>query len=83
MLKDFKEIYKDNIGKNLLVISHGSFLNDLICLFTNNIKNASSDFMIPSNNSLTVLEFQMKTDEVKNKEYVDASLVGYNLKLTD
>lgn len=65
------------------MISHGGFLNDLICLFTNNIANANNDFMIPSNNSMSIVEFTMRRDEQKDKEYVDAALVGYNIKLTD
>lgn len=44
LMKDFKELYKSNReayqGKTFICISHGTFLNNLACVFTNNIGNA-------------------------------------------
>lgn len=44
----------------------------MICMFTNNVGNAHLDFLIPDNNSLSVVEFKLKRDETKNKDFVDA-----------
>ncbi len=83
LVKDFKEIYRSNRekyeGKTFVAISHGSFLNTLACTFTNNVPQASLDFFIPENNSVTILDFA----DVKEgtKEFVDCKLTAFNLKL--
>ena len=61
LLKEFKEMFKANrealSGKTLVAIAHGTFLNNLACLFTNNVANAHLEFFIPENNSMTILDF--------------------------
>ena len=83
LLKDFKDFYRANKeqvhGKTFVSITHGSFLNTLGCMFTNNLGNAQADFFIPENNSVSILDFS----EVKEgqKEYVDCRLTAFNLKI--
>ena len=37
LMKDFKELYRENEGKTLLGVCHGGFLNTIACMFTNNL----------------------------------------------
>lgn len=61
MLKDFKDMYKADreayAGKTFVAITHGTFLNYIVCYFTNNLGNAPLEFFLPENNSVTILDF--------------------------
>jgi broad specificity phosphatase PhoE len=83
VIKDLKEMYYSNIGKTILVVTHGGFLNYLLCTYTNNVPNSSSEFFIPENNSISIMEFKERYDEFKQKNFVDAYLVAYNLQLNE
>lgn len=48
---------------------------------TNNMSNVNLNHNIPANNSLTILEFHPNKDENKDKEYIDAKLVAFNVRL--
>lgn len=65
LIREFKDYFRENRetvkGKTFIGITHGAFLNTLACVFTNNLDNASLDFFIPENNSVTILDF----DDVK------------------
>ena len=61
-------------------MTHGTFLNTLACVFTNNIAQAPTAFFIPENSSVSILDFSdVKLDD--GREFVDCKLTAFNLKL--
>ena len=52
-------------------------------MFTNNVANSELNLFIPDNNSITILDLILRHDDYKNKDFVDAQLVAFNLKLID
>ena len=74
-------MYAENLNKTILIVSHGTLLNYLMCNYTNNVPNATSEFFIPENNSISVIELKERWDDCKAKTFIDANLVAYNLHL--
>ena len=85
MLKEFKDSYQENKSKTFLAIAHGTFLNYLVCMFTNNLGNSQQEFLIAENNSLTILDFYETTREAGMGKglmtFVDVKLSAFNLKV--
>ena len=70
VVKTLKEKYEEFKGQTVLVVTHGAFLNDLICTYTNNVSNSKRDYYIVENNSITIMDFEHKKDGAR--EFVDA-----------
>ena len=89
MLRELKDLYyvEDNSSKTILAISHGSFLNNIMCTLTNNVSISKGDLFLPVNNSMAILDFQevKKRGENAGKEekdtYVEVKLTAYNYQI--
>ena len=65
-MQQFKAMAKGESlrGKTLFAVSHGQFLNALVCHLTNsNRQTLESGCFNPNNNSLTVIDFDVEEKE--------------------
>lgn len=83
MIKDFKDMYTENVGKNFVAICHGSYMNTIACMFTNNLNNTDAGAFSPDNNSIALLDFFINKNEYlgESKEFIDVKLTAYNMIL--
>ena len=81
IMKEFKDLYHENIGKNLVAITHGAFLNAFVCTFTNNLGIAERNPFPPDNNSMCILDFFPNKHEIGGevREYIDVRISAYGL----
>ena len=57
VFRNFKDLHKGNKELVMLAVCHGTFINTMMCTFTNNLQIVKQEFFIPENNSLTIIDF--------------------------
>jgi broad specificity phosphatase PhoE len=77
VIRDLKELNRQNPDKTFLYISHGHVLRKLLGLTTNQGKK--TDLCQAQNLSLSIVDFTTTHNEQLGNDYIDVKLQGYNM----
>ena len=86
-VRGFKQLAKNELrDKTVLIVTHGQYLHYLTCILLGQCDQATveSDFYLPFNNSLTIVDFDVHetpTQEVGYEERAEGRLVAHNLHI--